>query len=259
MKFLLVGDIVGYQGEDTLNKYLAKHGEKYDVIVVNAENIDNGFGITSQKASNLLNNGVDVITLGNHSFDKKDVYEYLNKTKRVIRPYNFSDKAPGNGYTIIEKKNKKIAIVSLQGKVYMNTLHCPFIAIDSLLEDLKEKVDIIVVDFHAEVTSEKRAMGWNVAGKVSIIYGTHTHVQTADESILNNKTAYITDVGMTGGHDGVIGMNKKEVIQKFKTGLPVKFTVCETNKKINAIEVLVDDKTNYAVDIKRINLKYEEI
>lgn len=259
MKFLLVGDIVGKIGHSTLNKFLAKRGKDYDVIIVNAENINDGFGIVPQLANDLFYNGVNVITLGNHSFDKKEIYDYLNKENRIIRPYNFSKEANGKGYTIIEKNSKKIAVINLQGRIYMNTILCPFEAIDNLLEELKDKVDIIVIDFHAELTSEKQAMAWNVAGKVSIIYGTHTHVQTADERILLGKTAYITDVGMTGGHDGVIGMNKKEVISKFKNALPIKFSVCEENKRINAIEVLVDDNSHRAIKIKRINMGYEEI
>lgn len=259
MKFLFIGDVVGEPGEETLMKFLAKRSKNYDFIVINGENIDKGFGITPQLAKNILSSNVDVITLGNHTFDKKEIYEYLNVEKRIIRPYNYSRNSPGRGYTIIKKNGKNIAVVSLQGKVYMNSQNCPFNSIDELLIELKKISDIIIVDFHAEVTSEKIAMGWNLAGKVSVVYGTHTHVQTADERLLLNKTAYITDIGMTGGFDGVIGMEKKKIIKKFKDGLPTRYTVCEENKRINAIEVIIDKETNYARKITRINLAYDEI
>ncbi|WP_156300297.1 TIGR00282 family metallophosphoesterase [Streptobacillus canis] len=259
MKFLIVGDVVGLPGEDTLFKFLAKRSKNYDVIIVNAENIDKGFGILPNNAKSMFNYGVDVITLGNHTFDKKEIYEYLDKEERIIRPYNFSKETPGKGHTIITKNNIKIAVINLQGKVYMNTNHCPFLAIDELIEELKEKVNIIIVDFHAEVTSEKNAMGWNLAGKASLVYGTHTHIQTADERILLNKTGYITDIGMTGGHDGIIGMNRKEIIKKFKDGMPARFSVCEENKRINGIEVEIDPKNGKTLNITRLNLSYEEI
>lgn len=257
MKFVVIGDVVGNVGEDTMNKFLAKRAKNYDFVIVNAENIDKGFGIVPNIAKNMISNGVDVITLGNHSFDKKDIYEYLEKENRIIRPYNFSKNSPGRGYTIIEKNNKKIAVINLQGKVYMNTQHCPFSSIDELLPQIK--ADIIIVDFHAEVTSEKMAMGWNLANKVSLLYGTHTHIQTADERILLNHTAYITDIGMTGGHDGVIGMNKKEIVKKFKDGMPTRFSICETGKRLNGIEVNINEHTGKAISIKRINLAYDEI
>lgn len=260
MKILVIGDVVSKSGQDTLNKYLAKRSKNYDFIIVNGENAHKGFGITPSIANDMFYNGVDVITLGNHSFDNKEIYNYLENENRIIRPYNLSKYAYGKGYTIIEKNNKKIAVINLQGKVYMNTTSiCPFISIDNLIDKLKNNVDIIIVDFHAEVTSEKVAMGWNLAGKVSLIYGTHTHVQTADEKILLNSTAYITDVGMTGSHDGVIGMNKKEVLYRFKTGLKAKYVACDTGNKINGIEVEIDDTTNKAIKINRINIFYEEI
>lgn len=260
MKIVFIGDVVGKPGEEALNKFISKRSSEYDVLIVNGENIDKGFGITESIAKNLLKNGVDVITLGNHSFDKRDVYDFLNKEERIIRPYNFSITNPGKGYTIFSKNSKRIAVINLQGKVYMNnSIICPFYAIDNLLEELKDKADIFIVDFHAELTSEKMAMGWNLAGKVTAICGTHTHVQSADEKILFNHSAYITDVGMTGGHNGVIGMNRKESINRFKTGLPTKLFVCEEDVRLNGVEILVDDVTNKAIKINRINLGYGEI
>ena len=260
MKFLMVGDVMGFPGENALNKFLAKRAEDYDFIIVNGENVDKCYVITPNIAKNMFLNGVDVITLGNHSFDKRDIFSYLDKENRIVRPYNMHEGAPGAGYTIINKNGIKICVISIQGKIYMsNTMECPFKSIDNLLEKIKNKVEIIIIDFHAEVTSEKIAMGWNVAGKVSAIYGTHTHVQTADDKILLGKTAYISDVGMTGGHGGVIGMDKKNVLYRFKTGMPTQLKVCEDDVRINAIEVIIDEKTGYAKKINKINIGYEEI
>ena len=251
---------MGFPGENALNKFLAKRGGNYDFIIVNGENVDKGYGITPNIAKNMFLNGVDVITLGNHTFDKRDIFSYLDKETRIVRPYNMHEGAPGIGYTIINKNDINICVISLQGKVYMsNTMECPFKSIDTLLEKVKNKADIIIIDFHAEVTSEKIAMGWNVAGKVSAIYGTHTHVQTADNKLLLVKTAYISDVGMTGGHAGVIGMDKKNVLYRFKTGMTTQLKVCEEDIRINAIEVEIDEKTGYAKKIDKINMSYEEI
>lgn len=255
----MVGDVVGEIGREVLIKFLYKNQKKYDLIIVNGENSAHGFGITPKIAKMFLDKGVDIITLGNHTWDRKEIYEFLNTEKNIIRPYNFHKTAPGKGYTIIEKRGLKIAVINLQGKVYMNPIQCPFLAVDELVSKLKNLVDIIIVDFHAEVTSEKQAMGWNLAGVATIVYGTHTHVQTADEKILKDKTAYITDIGMTGGHGGVLGMNYYESLKKFKDGMPARYTVCMENPRINAIEVEIDEKSKSAISINRINLSIEEI
>ncbi len=259
MKVLIVGDIVGEPGRDILLKYLDKNKQNYDFIVVNGENAAGGFGITERIANRMFSNGVDVITLGNHSWDRRDIYKYISEEKRLIRPYNFSKSAPGNGYVIIEKNGIKIAVLNIQGRVYMPLIDCPFKAIDEIVPTILEKTNILIVDFHAEATSEKQAMGWNLDGRASVVYGTHTHVQTADNRLLHHGTAYISDVGMTGGHDGVLGMNKRESIQKFKDGMPSKWIVCEDNTKINAIEVEIDEITGKSKNIERINLSIREI
>ncbi len=259
MKVLIVGDIVGEPGRDILLKYLDKNKQNYDFIVVNGENAAGGFGITERIANRMFSNGVDVITLGNHSWDRRDIYKYISEEKRLIRPYNFSKSAPGNGYVIIEKNGIKIAVLNIQGRVYMPLIDCPFKAIDEIVPTILEKTNTLIADFHAEATSEKQAMGWNLDGRASVVYGTHTHVQTADNRLLHHGTAYISDVGMTGGHDGVLGMNKRESIQKFKDGMPSKWIVCEDNTKINAIEVEIDEITGKSKNIERINLSIREI
>lgn len=259
MKFLIIGDIVGEPGRNILFKFLGKRKQNYDFIIVNGENSAAGFGITAKIAEQFFAKGVDVITMGNHTWDKKEIYPYMNESKNIIRPLNFAKETPGRGYIISEKNGIKIAVVNVQGKVFMAPIACPFLALENTIPELRKETDIIVVDFHAEATSEKQAMGWNLNGKVSVVYGTHTHTQTADERILPGGTAYITDVGMTGGHDGILGMNKRESIQRFKDGMPTRYSVCEENPKINGIEVEINKNTGKAETIKRINLHYDEV
>lgn len=259
MKFLIIGDVVAEIGRNTLYKYLEKYKNDYDMIIVNGENSAAGFGITPKIANEFFKKGVDVITLGNHTYDRKEIYDYLNTEEDIIRPYNFHSNAPGKGYVIKERNGVKVAVINLQGKVYMNTIACPFLAIDDLLEKLKNKVDLIVLDFHAEATSEKQAMGYNVDGRAQIVFGTHTHIQTSDSKILENGTAYITDVGMTGPHGGVLGMEKANIIKRFKDNLPTRFSPSEKEPRINGIIVEVDKNTKKAKSIERIDLAYEEI
>ncbi|WP_068268657.1 TIGR00282 family metallophosphoesterase [Caviibacter abscessus] len=259
MKFLMIGDVVGEPGRDMLYKFLEKRKHNYDFIIVNGENAASGFGITPNIAKQFLNKGVDVITLGNHTYDRKEVFSYLDEEKKIIRPHNFHKALPGHGYVIVNKNNVKVGVINIQGKIFMQPIACPFLAIDELAPKLREQVDILIVDFHAEATSEKQAMGWNLAGIASVIYGTHTHTQTADEKILYGKTGYITDLGMTGGNDGVLGMNKRESIKRFKEGYAPRYVPCEENLRINGIEVIIDEKTGYCKEIKRINLGYDEV
>lgn len=259
MKFLIIGDIVGEPGRNILFKFLEKRKHNYDFIIVNGENSAGGFGITAKISEQFFSRGVDVITMGNHTWDKKEIYSYMNETKNIIRPINFTKEAPGRGYITVKKNGKNVSIVNAQAKVFMPPIACPFLALDEILPEIQNETNIIIVDFHGEATSEKLAMGWNLSGKVSIVYGTHTHVQTADERILPGGTAYITDIGMTGGHDGILGMNRRESIQRFKDGMPTRYSVCEENPKINGIEVEVNSITGKAETINRINLHYDEV
>ena len=224
MKFLIIGDIVGRPGRTTLFKYLEKRKQNYDFIIVNGENSAGGFGINVKIAKEMFERGADVITLGNHSWDKREIYSYINEQKNLIRPINYTKEAPGSGYTIVEKNGVKVAVINAQCKVFMPPIACPFLAVEEVLPQIKEQTDIIILDFHGEATSEKQAMGWNLSGKVSAVYGTHTHTQTADERILPGGTGYISDIGMTGSQNGVIGTNLETIINKFLT-LP-KFSAC---------------------------------
>lgn len=259
MKFLMIGDVVGEPGRRVLLKFLEKNKQNYDFIIVNGENAASGFGITPKIAKQFLDKGVDVITLGNHTYDRKEIYDYLNEERRIIRPYNYHVSNSGHGYITITRNAKKITVVNLQGKVFMQPINCPFLAIDELIPKIKDSSDIIIVDFHAEATSEKQAMGWNLANKVTVIYGTHTHTQTADEKILMNRTGYITDIGMTGGHDGVLGMNKRESLKRLKTGFSERYVPCEDGLRLNGIEAIIDDNSFKCLEIKRLNIGYDEI
>lgn len=259
MKFLIIGDVVGKPGRNILFKYLEKRKQNYDFIIVNGENSAGGFGISIKIAEEFFDRGVDVITLGNHTWDKREIYQYINEKRNIIRPLNFSKNSPGRGYTIVEKNGINIAVVNAQGRVFMPPINCPFLAMEEILPKLQEQANIIVLDFHGEATSEKQAMGWDLAGKVSLVFGTHTHTQTSDDRILPGGTAYISDVGMTGGHDGILGMNRRESIQKFKDGMPGRYSVCEENVKINGIEVEINKRTGRAEKINRINLHYDEV
>lgn len=259
MKFLMVGDVVGQPGREVLYKFLEKRKKNYDFIIVNGENAAAGFGITPKIAIQFFDKGVDVITLGNHTYDRKEIYSYLNEEPRIIRPYNYHPQNAGHGYVVVNKKGVRVGVVNLQGKVFMQPISCPFLKIDELAPKLKKESDILIVDFHAEATSEKQAMGWNLVGLATVIYGTHTHTQTADNKILAGKTGFITDIGMTGGHDGVLGMNKRESLKRLKTGFSERYVPCEEGLRINGIEVEIDDKSFKCLKIDRLNMGYDEV
>lgn len=260
MKILVVGDVVGNPGRTILKKYLDRNKNKYDFIIVNGENAAAGFGITGKIADEFISWGCDVITSGNHIWDKKDIYEYLDKSDRLLRPYNYPAGVPGNGYTIVkDKKGNKIAVVSLQGRVFMPPIDCPFTKAKELIEEIRKETRNIIVDFHAEATSEKIALGRYLDGKVSVVYGTHTHIQTADNKILADGTGYITDAGMTGSDNGVIGMSAESIIPKFITSLPQKFEIAEGNERLNGLEIELDTETGECTSIERINLSVLQI
>jgi metallophosphoesterase (TIGR00282 family) len=254
MKILFLGDIVGNPGREAVAKHIPamrKNGE-VDVVVVNAENAAGGSGITENVARELFSFGCDVITLGDHVWDKREVYPYLNTEAHIVRPANFASEAPGRGVCVVEIKGVKIAVVALMGRTYMKyLLNCPFRALDVVLGDLVD-VKVILVDMHAEATSEKVAMGWYADGRVSAVLGTHTHIQTADEKVLPKGTAYITDVGMTGPYDSVIGQIKERIIERYLTGLPNKFEVASSPATLCGAIVDVDAATGRAVSITRV-------
>ena len=243
MRILFVGDIVGAPGRLIVHDRLADvvSQREIDLVIVNGENAASGFGITPRLAQELLNLGVAVITGGNHSWDRKEILEYLPHEPRLLRPANFPEGNPGSGtYVGTAKNGTKYAVLNLQGRVFMTQIDDPFRKADSELEKLPADVDFVLVDMHAETTSEKVAMGWYLDGRVTAVVGTHTHVATADERVLPQGTAYITDVGMTGPHGGVIGMDRDGIIKKFLNGLPARFDVASGDVQMNCVLVETD-------------------
>lgn len=256
MKILAVGDIVGERGLNKLKESLPilKQKEKIDFIIVNGENVAGGMGMTKRDFQQILFSGADVVTLGNHTWSKKDIFNFIDDEK-LIRPANYPKGVVGKGYNIYNCKNKRIAVINLLGRTNMGILtENPFLEADNILENIKEKADYIVVDFHAEATAEKIAMKYYLDKRVNIIFGTHTHVQTADEEITENGMAYITDIGMTGPINSVIGMDKKASIKRFVTTLPEKYKIAEGECKFNSCLFEINDETGRTDSIRRINL-----
>ena len=227
-----------------------------DIVIANGENAANGFGITVKIAQELFDFGIGVLTSGNHIWDKKDVLEFIQKESRLIRPANYPVNTPGRGSTVVlTGGGHKIAVLNLSGRIFMDPLDCPFMAAERELEALKRETNLIVVDFHGEATSEKIAAGWELDGKVTAVLGTHTHVQTADERILPGGTAYISDVGMTGSFDSVIGMEKDISIERFKTQMPIRYRVAKDDLGLNGVLVDADEATGKATNIKRVQIR----
>lgn len=229
---------------------LAERWNGFDFVVVNAENAAAGKGLTSKIAQELFSLGVDGMTSGNHIWDKNEVYPLLDADGRIVRPLNFPAECPGIGTAVLEKNGKRLGLLNLQGRVFMPPIDCPFRIAAEALETFEDVP--VLVDFHAEASSEKVAMGYWLDGKAAAVVGTHTHVQTADETVLPGGTAYITDVGMTGGHGGVIGMAKETVMPRYLTGMPSKFEVSEVRPVLNAVVIEIDDETQRAINISRV-------
>jgi hypothetical protein len=257
VNILFIGDIVGKPGRQSVSRELHRLVDRYnvDVVIANGENASGGFGITVETAKELFGCGIHLLTSGNHIWDKKEALEYLKSEERIIRPANYPEGTPGRGSTLITTPGgARIGVINLEGRVFMNSLECPFKTADREIAALSAATKIIVVDFHAEATSEKSSLGWYLDGRVSAVVGTHTHVQTADERLLTAGTAYITDVGMTGAFDSVIGVRKEEPIFKFLTQLPAKFEVAKKDLRMNAVVLTIDEASGSALAIERINL-----
>jgi 2',3'-cyclic-nucleotide 2'-phosphodiesterase len=260
MRILFVGDVVGSPGRKILHDRLADTVAQrgVDLCVVNGENAASGFGITPRLAEEIFAAGAEVITGGNHIWDRKEIIDYLPHEPRLVRPANFPPGTPGSGAYVGKAKNGvEYAVVDLQGRTFMQPLDCPFRGAERELAQIPPNVKVILVDIHAEATSEKQAMGWFLDGKVTAVVGTHTHVATADERVLPGGTAYITDVGMTGPHDSVIGMDKTGIIQRFLDGLPARFTVPEGDVRMNSVLIDADENTGKARSIERIMLRQD--
>jgi metallophosphoesterase (TIGR00282 family) len=260
MNILFIGDVVGSPGRDMITKYLPKLKEKYrpQLTIVNGENAAAGKGITEKIYKQFLQVGAQVVTLGNHTWHKKEIFDFIDDASYLIRPANFPDNNPGKGIVYVQVNNEEVAVINLQGRVFLEPNDNPFIVGKKLIEEAKKRTNKIIVDFHAEATSEKLSFGWYVDGEVSAVIGTHTHVQTADERILPNGTAYLTDVGMTGAYNGIIGVEKESVINRFLTNLPTRFEVEKKGPaQLSGCFINLDSTTGKANKIERILINDE--
>jgi hypothetical protein len=244
MRVLFIGDIVGSPGRQIVRDRLADLVEHHhiDLVIANGENSASGFGITPRIAQDLFQSGIEVLTGGNHSWDRKEILDYIPHEPRLLRPANFAESNPGSGLYVGSARNgEKFAVLNLQGRIFLPPSEDPFKKADGELAKLSPDVGFVLVDVHAETTSEKIALGWYLDGRVTAVVGTHTHVATADERVLPNGTAYITDVGMTGPHEGIIGMERTTIIKKFIDGLPARFEVATGDVQMNAVLIETDD------------------
>ena len=262
VRILFIGDIVGRPGRDLVRlglRPLAEH-HRPDLIIANVENAAAGFGITREIGDHLLEWGIDVMTSGNHIWDKKEALAYIGTEPRLLRPANYPAGAPGNGsYIARTRDDVSVGVINVMGRVFMLNIDDPFAVVLREIDAMRSRARIILVDFHAEATSEKIAMGWHLDGKVTAVVGTHTHVQTADDRVLPKGTAYLTDVGMTGPHDSIIGVEVEAALGRFLTALPRKFETATGNPRLNAVLVEADEATGRATDIERLSYSAEEL
>ena len=262
IRLLFIGDIVGRPGRDLVRRGTAALREYHqiDLVIANAENAAAGFGITRELGEHILDSGVDVMTSGNHIWDKKEAIDYIGIEPRLLRPANFPAGVPGNGsYVARTADDVSVGVVNVMGRVFMLSIDDPFAGVLKEIEKVKQRARIVFVDFHAEATSEKVAMGWHLDGKVTAVIGTHTHVQTADDRILPKGTAYLTDVGMTGPHDSVIGVEIAPALGRFLNGMPARFETATGNPRLNGVIVEADETTGLATEIERISYSLSEL
>ena len=254
MNILFIGDIFASTGRALVGRYLREiiSTEKIQLAVANAENSAGGFGITPLIAHELFSSGLDLLTSGNHIWDKKEIFDYIGREPRLLRPANYPAELPGQGWIATRARDgTEVAVINLQGRTHMPATDCPFRKADEILRSLDPRIRVRLVDFHAELTSEKEAMGWHLNGRVSAVFGTHTHVPTADERILSGGTAYQTDVGMTGPYDSVIGSDKTLALRRFLTGMPIRLESAKGGGELHATIVSVDPATGHAREIRR--------
>lgn len=251
---LFIADISGKPGRRAVNRLLGPLRERFavDLVVANCENAAGGLGITKPTAKELLNAGIDVITLGNHAFAKKDAYSLIDAEPRILRPANYPSGAPGRGWGLFDTTaGERVAVINLMGRIFMNPLDCPFRTATAVIDEINGEAETILVDMHAEATSEKMALAWYLDGRVSAVIGTHTHIQTSDERVLPGGTAYLTDAGMTGVHDSVLGLDKDAVLERFLKQIPGKFLLAEGEATLQGALV----RTAPAVSIERISVR----
>ena len=258
MRILAIGDVVGKPGRQAVRKLLPEliDSQQLDLVIANAENAAGGSGLTAETAEDLLTLPVAMLTGGNHTWRYKEVLKLLERDPRILRPLNFPEGTPGRGYGICETAGGvKVGVINLQGRVFMDPLPSPFEAVLAAIEELKKETPLVVVDIHAEATSEKRALGWFLDGKVSLVFGTHTHVATADEEILPQGTGYITDIGMTGPYDSVIGMKKEAILERFLTMRPTAFNVAKGDTRLCGVIADLDEETGNCRSIERVRIQ----
>jgi len=260
MKVLFIGDIIGKPGRRAVSKLLPTlvNDNRIDLVIANGENAAGGFGLTRKVVEELFAMKIDVLTSGNHIWDKKEISDFIDEYDTLLRPANYPDGSLGHGSVIASSiAGKPIGVLNLEGRVFMKPLECPFRVAEKKIAELRQYTDIIIVDIHAEATSEKQALGWYLDGKVSAVLGTHTHVQTADERLLPQGTAYITDAGMTGPLDSVIGMKSEIIIRKFLTSLPARYDIAKHNVWLQGVILTIDDQSGRSTHIERLNVKPE--
>ena len=260
MRILMVGDVVGRTGRQAFRKYTPqlRREREIDLVVVNGENSAGGKGITRKSLDELYQGGADIVTSGNHIWDKKDVLDFIDQEPFLIRPANYPDGTPGKGACIYPFKAKNIGVMNLSGRAFMPALDAPFQRVEGLIKELGRSCDVLLLDFHAETTSEKLAMGWYLDGRVNAVVGTHTHIQTADERILPEGTAYITDLGMTGPWNSVLGVRTELIVQKFLTAMPVRFDVADGPAVYSGVLLEIDGATNRTKSIERIMIREQD-
>jgi metallophosphoesterase (TIGR00282 family) len=256
MNILMVGDVFGEPGRAAVKRLLPGLRQQHhiELVVANVENAAGGFGVTPQQCREFLDVGVDVMTSGNHIWDRKEIVEYIGKENLLLRPANFPAGTPGAGWVTVKAGPHKVAVLNLMGRVFMTPLDCPFRKADEVLSELRKDSAVILVDMHAEATSESVAMGWYLDGRVSAVVGTHRHVQTADERVLPGGTAYITDLGMTGPVDSVIGVDKALILQRFLTQMPIRFEAARGPAALHGVVIAVDPETGRASEIRRLRV-----
>ena len=258
MNVIILGDVVGKPGVEILRQSLPRLKDRYEAefVVVNVENAADGAGLTAKIGDQILAAGVDVMTSGNHIYDKRDVIQYMENQPRLLRPANYAPETPGRGLWFgSTNSGTQVAVINVQGRIFMPPTECPFRTADRLIQEVGGRTSLVIVDHHAEATSEKMALGRYLDGRASVVVGTHTHVQTADEQILPNGTGYITDLGMTGPHDSVIGVQSQIIIQRFLRGMPNKFETATEDPRVSGIVVELDDRTGKTRKIERIQAK----
>ena len=256
MNVLMIGDVFGESGRAAAVKLIPRLRQEHaiDMCVLNVENAAGGFGVTPPMCRQFLEAGADVMTSGNHIWDKREIVEYITKENLLLRPANFPAGTPGSGHITLKAGPHRVAVLNLMGRVFMNPIDCPFRKADELVPELRKETPIILVDMHAEATSESVAMGWHLDGRVSAVVGTHRHVQTADERVLPGGTAYITDLGMTGPTDGVIGVDRDLILQRFMNQMPVRFEPARGPAALHGVVIVVDPDTGRASDIRRLRV-----